>query len=42
MSYPKPSDLTLAENYVAIEPGNYGPKTDLTPFKGTNLDATSS
>lgn len=41
MSYPKPSDLTLAENYVAIEPGNYGPKTDLTPFKGTNLDATS-
>lgn len=34
---PPPSDLTLDQNWVALEPGVYPPRTDLTPFKGTNL-----
>lgn len=33
----KPSDLTLTSNYVALEPGNYPARTDLTKHKGTNL-----
>lgn len=33
----KPSDLTLTQNYVALEPGNYPARTDLTKHKGTNL-----
>lgn len=37
MSEIKPSDLTLTSNYVAIEPGNYPARTDLTKYKGTNL-----
>lgn len=33
----KPSDLTLTQNYVALEPGNYPARTDLTKHKGKNL-----
>lgn len=32
-----PSDLTLDQSWVALKPGSYPARTDLTPFKGTNL-----
>ena len=35
----RPSDDTLTLEYVALQPGNYPPNTDLTPYKGTNLTA---
>lgn len=34
---PLPSDRTLTNDYVALKPGNYKARTDLTPYKGKNL-----
>lgn len=34
---PLPSDRTLTTDYVALQPGNYKARTDLTPYKGKNL-----
>lgn len=34
---PLPSDRTLTTDYVALKPGNYKARTDLTPYKGKNL-----
>lgn len=33
----KPSDPDLDRSYVALKPGNYKPREDLTPYKAKNL-----